>query len=73
MDRHTLEEKINNFKEENDLDLSEYSDTIIDKIVEKDGNCPCQLGDIPCPCNCLAVVESKGYCHCGLFYKKGIE
>lgn len=70
MDRTQLEEKVKQFKEENNLDLSAYYDTILDKVFKNDGNCPCQLEKVQCPCNCLAMVEKKGYCHCGLFFKK---
>jgi hypothetical protein len=48
--------------------LSEYADKIIDRIIIRDGHCPCRPEDVPCPCPSHREEISKdGHCHCNLF------
>jgi len=57
--------------ERNNLTLSPDHESIIQNILDRDGNCPCKPIDITCPCSGhLKAVEEKGRCHCGLFLKK---
>ena len=67
MDREFLE----NYAEENSMDLSYMADKVIAAINRKDGNCPCRIERTPCPCSMMKKeVESKGKCTCNLFTKR---
>lgn len=40
--------------------------SIIDGLKANNGNCPCMVKDVPCPCPSI----NKPPCHCGLFVPK---
>ena len=57
--------------EENGFALSSMADKIIAAVNKKDGNCPCRLSPVKCPCPMMKVeVKEDGRCTCNLFIKK---
>lgn len=50
---------------------TERADKIREAIKENQGYCPCKLektDDTKCMCKEF-ILQEKGYCHCGLYYK----
>lgn len=51
--------------------LSDTTEEILEKINERNGQCPCRIDGTKCPCKWLVKdVQEHGSCHCGLFLKK---
>lgn len=51
--------------------LSDKADVVIKGVNKKNGNCPCRLQEVPCPCSFMVEeVERDGRCTCNLFIKK---
>jgi len=50
--------------------LSDVSDTVIKGLLKREGNCPCRMEDVLCPCpDHEKEIEVTGTCHCHLFVK----
>lgn len=64
--------KLTEICKDKDYTLSDNAEGIIGAIIRKNGNCPCRLGAVPCPCSFHEQeIKDKGKCHCGLFILKG--
>ena len=64
-------EKLNNFCQNKDYKLSDNAERVIERIIRKEGNCPCRILPTPCPCEYHEdEIKEKGKCHCGLFVSK---
>lgn len=60
--------RIEKFAVENSLTLTANYRKILERIMKKNGNCPCRMDEVPCPCeDALQDVEENGKCHCGFF------
>ena len=67
MDREYFEE----FAHVNNIALSDMADKVIAAINKKNGNCPCRVEEVQCPCPMhREEIEEKGRCTCNLFVRK---
>jgi ferredoxin-thioredoxin reductase catalytic subunit len=64
-------DKLNDFCKDKSFRLSDNWEGIVKGLIRKNGNCPCRLGFVPCPCQFHEQeLINKGKCHCGLFINK---
>lgn len=62
--------KLNEFCKNKSFKLSDHWNSVVKGIIKKNGNCPCRLGSVPCPCPFHEdEINENGKCHCGLFVK----
>jgi len=62
------------YAKNNNLKLSSIADKVIKAINKKNGNCPCRMKEVPCPCPMHKdEVEKQGSCTCNLFVKREKE
>lgn len=56
------------------LGISSDAESIVKRIVDNGGFCPCRAGKHPCPCRFhMLEIKETGKCCCGLFVKKEEE
>jgi len=66
-----IRKQMEEYAADNNMVLSEHADKIIARTIARDGNCPCRVEEVKCPCpQCKEEVEANGQCHCTLFLKQ---
>lgn len=64
-------EKLEKQAKEDGVFLSKHTDNIIKALIRKNGNCPCRVEPVSCPCSYRTKeIEAEGHCHCNLFIKE---
>ena len=71
MSKIVTREFLEDFCRNKSFTLSDNADKIILAVNKKEGNCPCRLQSVQCPCPMHEQeVEEKGRCTCNLFIKR---
>lgn len=64
-------DKLTDFCKDKSFELSDKWESVVRGLIRKNGNCPCRLGSVPCPCQFhTQEINDTGRCHCGLFINK---
>lgn len=68
MNKEEFKKSLEEFCKNKNFKLSEKADKIIDRILIKNGNCPCRMIPTLCPCEYHEEeIKENGRCYCGLF------